>query len=92
MLQQLEPYDTGKQAKKNIVADQWPPLRKGLATRLLSAASATSTPWCWSITCTAPCLKAELQEAKEVMEDAPHALRQEELNLLHLLDQQIAAD
>ncbi len=88
MLQQLEPVNSGTQAKKNIVATiaavaqrlgNTPSVcRKcyvhpAVLEHYLHGTMATLTP---------------LQIA-EATGTEPHALRQEELNLLHLLDQQL---
>lgn len=90
MLQQLEPYDTGKQAKKNIVATV-----AAVAERLGNTPSVCRKcyihPMVLEHYLHGTMSKAELEQVKEDLEDSPHALRQEELNLLHLLDQQIAA-
>ena len=92
MLQELDPYDSGTQAKKNIVATI-----AAVAERLGNTPSVCRKcyvhPAVLEHYLHGTMANGALAEAKQLITDGsldPHALRQEELNLLHLLDLQIA--
>ena len=91
MLQELDPFETGAQAKKNVVATV-----AAVAKRLGNTPSVCRKcyihPAVLEHYLQGSLSNAALKEAVQAAEESPHALRQEELNLLHLLDQQIAAE
>ena len=91
MLQELDPFETGAQAKKNVVATV-----AAVAKRLGNTPSVCRKcyihPAVLEHYLQGSLSNAALKEAVEAAEEDPHALRQEELNLLHLLETQIAAE
>ncbi len=89
MLQQLDPCDTGTQAKKNIVSTI-----AAVAERLGNTPSVCRKcyvhPAVLEHYLHGTMSNGALQAAQQITAEDPHALRQEELNLLHLLDLQLA--
>ncbi len=90
MLQQLDPCDTGTQAKKNLVSTV-----AAVAQRLGNTPSVCRKCYIHPAVIEhylhGTMSNGALKTAIELTQEDPHALRQEELNLLHLLDLQIAA-
>ena len=91
MLQQLDPCDTGTQAKKNIVSTV-----AAVAQRLGNTPSVCRKCYIHPAVIEhylhGSMSNGALATAIELTQENPHALRQEELNLLHLLDLQLAAN
>lgn len=94
MLQELDPYDSGTQAKKNIVATI-----AAVAQRLGNTPSVCRKCYVHPAvlehylhgTMSSEALRSLVSEGGSDTGADPHALRQEEVALLHLLDQQIAS-
>jgi DNA topoisomerase-1 len=91
MLQEFEPYGSGAQARKNIVATI-----QAVAKRLGNTPSVCRKcyvhPAVLQHYLHGSMSKPDLRSMRRQVASGPHALRQEELALLYLLDQQLSSE